>query len=680
MPKRRRESKGKNSPVETGRKSSSSTSRNRNRTASSSSNTRKRKKKDDSTSNDMPDPPASLVRLLGKDEKVLNYFTSLQKNLALDVKRWKDKAMEYKTQLNKLKKEKEIVERKIEARKNERIRDDDVSESIGGDDEEHVPVESIQVPIENENGHGENSSVEDIAEYRKDQCSIDGDSSLSDESILKSTPPKSKERTKSEMEMQLDSPKRKDRVRKQDNVDRSSDSQNDQGEHIDDDGSRQLNGAQIGKDVNQEEDNGDFIDEDFFAELPSSCGSSSSSSSASFGDIERELDEQINSIRGETFTLEEEVESTDLTEEHKIGVRTRVLLLLEEAFDNMEQLGIQFVDIVRQEDNEKDEDDREQECTPIVKDDGNGDVRGEREMEKMKSTSSDDASDHSGDDGFLSSAIYQRSKKEVHSELKEVPEIREISDTHAALKTASRPVITKRTDGDVIRDMMRSLRSLIRKPTLEVGASKYDSFVKASFQPFLTKKFVPACYNIGMEPPSDDDSEVNVPEHPLLSGLQLLLRALSIMDTYCSYNSIFSDTDEWEKLFENNNMSFQDDNMRWEKLQSMYVGMYQRDISRQILISFDGEITRSWAVADRAVRLTPTALVYLDELIDDSSSDDNDGSDEEGGDQGEEIYAFAAKNQNRLFLLLERICIARIASFLHRYRGDLKSASRVVLE
>ena len=44
----------------------------------------------------MPDPPPSLIKLLQKDNKVLEYFTSLQHNLNLDVKRWKDRALDYR--------------------------------------------------------------------------------------------------------------------------------------------------------------------------------------------------------------------------------------------------------------------------------------------------------------------------------------------------------------------------------------------------------------------------------------------------------------------------------------------------------------------------------------------------------------------------------------------------------
>ena len=57
---------------------------------------RKREAKASNAKASMPDPPPALIKLLQKDKKVLNYFTSLQSNLNLDVKRWKDKALDYK--------------------------------------------------------------------------------------------------------------------------------------------------------------------------------------------------------------------------------------------------------------------------------------------------------------------------------------------------------------------------------------------------------------------------------------------------------------------------------------------------------------------------------------------------------------------------------------------------------
>jgi GR25 family glycosyltransferase involved in LPS biosynthesis len=49
-----------------------------------------------------PDPPASLVHLLQRDNKVLQYFQSLQLNLRADVQVWKERAKRYEEEKGKL--------------------------------------------------------------------------------------------------------------------------------------------------------------------------------------------------------------------------------------------------------------------------------------------------------------------------------------------------------------------------------------------------------------------------------------------------------------------------------------------------------------------------------------------------------------------------------------------------
>ena len=69
---------------------------------------RKRPRKDSKDNNgDRPAPPPpappSLVKLLKKDQKVLEYFRSLQENLSYDVEKWKKRSHAYKEELEELK-------------------------------------------------------------------------------------------------------------------------------------------------------------------------------------------------------------------------------------------------------------------------------------------------------------------------------------------------------------------------------------------------------------------------------------------------------------------------------------------------------------------------------------------------------------------------------------------------
>jgi len=131
----------------------------------------------------MPDPPASLIKLLQKDKKVLKYFTSLQSNLNLDVKRWKDRALEYKRNHQELLHQMEskqhhhqfhhdddetdetddIVKRKEEKQQQQQqqqgngVRGKRRSATSTKRTKKDVPVESIQVPIKFNNGRDEMS-------------------------------------------------------------------------------------------------------------------------------------------------------------------------------------------------------------------------------------------------------------------------------------------------------------------------------------------------------------------------------------------------------------------------------------------------------------------------------------------------------------------------------------------
>lgn len=102
----------------------------------------------------VPDPPASLLKLLQKDKKVLKYFTALQDNLAYDVQVWKEKALDYKSKYetltnklscgggNKSDDEGDLFKSKPNKKNGED------KERVG--ESEHVPLQSIEVPTQHE--------------------------------------------------------------------------------------------------------------------------------------------------------------------------------------------------------------------------------------------------------------------------------------------------------------------------------------------------------------------------------------------------------------------------------------------------------------------------------------------------------------------------------------------------
>ena len=262
---------------------------------------------------------------------------------------------------------------------------------------------------------------------------------------------------------------------------------------------------------------------------------------------------------------------------------------------------------------------------------------------------------------------------------------------------ANQPLVfvekSRRTDLTVATHLMQTLRSLIRIPNLEMeehlGNSNDTEFLMKFFQPFISLDYKPCCYKYDFRQnkgfsvfPSGFDIE-HLPQHPAVQGLHSICHILAIMDTYCSCNSPFIQQDEWDSLF----IAIDEDNLvSKEEAEDMKMGMYARNITNNLLKSLHGEIL-TWTEIDKITRETTTSLQYLKE--DDESLSDSDLCNMnnqrigENGDikKGDElVHSFCSKNKNRLFLLLERISIARMVSSLYQYQSDLQSAARIIIE
>eukprot|EP00536_Pseudo-nitzschia_multiseries_P006797 jgi/Psemu1/193922/e_gw1.149.25.1 len=71
-----------------------------------------------------PPPPAppALIRLLGKDKKVLDYFRALQLNLSYDVEKWKKRSKSHQDQLEELRQKHRAVEQSKSNDRSEQLR------------------------------------------------------------------------------------------------------------------------------------------------------------------------------------------------------------------------------------------------------------------------------------------------------------------------------------------------------------------------------------------------------------------------------------------------------------------------------------------------------------------------------------------------------------------------------
>ena len=102
-----------------------------------------------------PPPPASLVNLIQSDPQVLSYFQSLQANLQLDVQIWKDRAEEYKSENEKLRKLKAPRKRKLQEKAKDTRPNPPVAEVV-----EPVPDDMFDVS-DSEEDTSDQSKAED---------------------------------------------------------------------------------------------------------------------------------------------------------------------------------------------------------------------------------------------------------------------------------------------------------------------------------------------------------------------------------------------------------------------------------------------------------------------------------------------------------------------------------------
>ncbi len=257
----------------------------------------------------------------------------------------------------------------------------------------------------------------------------------------------------------------------------------------------------------------------------------------------------------------------------------------------------------------------------------------------------------------------------------------------------------RRSDVAIVTDLMRTLRELIRAPSLEMtnmlGSVSNDNdidLLTKLFQPFSPINYHPSCYEFDYEKITSNEifislsSETKIDQirsqHPLVQGLHSICYVLAMMDLFCSSNSAFVQHDEWNSFVDMT--THIDITIDREEIEDMKLGLHGRNITFLILNSLHSEIL-SWAETDRSARSTSASLKYIsDECVDGiSESEISDIESDKCDDQdrsGNRLYSFSSKNQNRMFLLMERISLARIVSFLYQYQSDLQGAAKVVIE
>jgi hypothetical protein len=229
-------------------------------------------------------------------------------------------------------------------------------------------------------------------------------------------------------------------------------------------------------------------------------------------------------------------------------------------------------------------------------------------------------------------------------------------------------------------------------PTLEMQRGDFTIAPKVmvKFQPFPTNDLRPAC-DCSEENHGDDEVGKNL-VHPIYEGLRILIESLVVMDKVCCTDAVyFSGLDEgWLAMDDVLEINADNDDLEeMEKMQSIRIGLVNRNISNLIVDSLSGEITKHWATMDRAAR--GDVQSYSEDII--ANNDSNECSDREddaklimdlseseNSDSMLKTLRFNTKNQNKLFMVLERICLARMVTSVYQSRRDYSNAAQVVID
>ncbi|KAL7541418.1 hypothetical protein ACHAXR_010913 [Thalassiosira sp. AJA248-18] len=266
-------------------------------------------------------------------------------------------------------------------------------------------------------------------------------------------------------------------------------------------------------------------------------------------------------------------------------------------------------------------------------------------------------------------------------------------------------ILHRQSDEKVAAEMMASLRKLI-KASLFVGSHSHDDLSDGNpdegkdengqlspeermHRCRLRRRYHPFCRDGQLHVPSvyysnnpgrsdelageDDGATTIMPQHPASIGLKHLINILSIMDTYCSDGI---EDDDWNAIFacDGNRYGQTDggnEQIQNEDMASLQIGMRNRcRLAERVVSSLDVEITRVWALTDRATNLATTSIHF-------HPADVIDMDDPENANIQTTMYG--EKSYNRLATLEETISHARIATLLHRGRGNLQKAAELVV-
>ena len=289
----------------------------------------------------------------------------------------------------------------------------------------------------------------------------------------------------------------------------------------------------------------------------------------------------------------------------------------------------------------------------------------------------------------------------------------------------------KRSDQDVVVDILRTIKELVRikyeydgrvniKKSLNENDKGFNNNAKNAtycyYYPFMGESMVP-CYvplpnsstksslapssDINIDPhissppngcneQQENQQQQHPPPHPAIQGFKLVLLSLCYMDAYCPHLQAHQDQMKPEDEDED-----EDKNNRGNKI---WVGMKDRHhMVNQLMDSLQGEICDAWPFQDRSSRIQWVALHYQSIPSSPSTRSNNQTKEQDEiantivdnvspqtqsrdmqNTKIRPLFGETTKSHQRLATLAERCFLAKLVVSVYLFRQDREKALELI--
>jgi len=253
------------------------------------------------------------------------------------------------------------------------------------------------------------------------------------------------------------------------------------------------------------------------------------------------------------------------------------------------------------------------------------------------------------------------------------------ADPPPAQTAAAVKITGRRSDESIVTDILDRIRSNTLIPTVAGNGNDNDDNDKKDFNLVDPNELQPCC-----NPPSSSEDTNNGDNnngrhhHPLLEGKRWLLRALILLDTFCSP---LLTRHEWDSYFVEQLPTA----AAAATVKAIQIGLRgRRTVVDRLLGYLDGAVSERWAWYDRSVRLTSAIVHYYDDnydiFVNNGRSSGEEAQQQQLSSCSGRLRGEATTNCSWLWNLAGRSTLAQLTTGLHLLRHQHDKAVRNVLE